>query len=105
MYKKQGLAITALQCNFVQISDIDGTVIQCYHVATTKEKTKSQTEREEKEMTMTIDEMKEYIIDELLEERKKLLMNQPNHYGYLYMIANDMGLIEDLELSKYIKSN
>ena len=54
---------------------------------------------------MTIEEMHDYIIGELLEERKKLLMNQPNHFGYLYMIANDMGLIDDLELSKYIKSN
>lgn len=42
---------------------------------------------------MTIEEMKEYIADELKEEYQKLLRNEPNHYSYLFMIANDMGLV------------
>ena len=41
---------------------------------------------------MTIEEMKEYIAQELKEEKAKMLLNQPNNYGYLFMIANDMGL-------------
>lgn len=41
---------------------------------------------------MTIEEMKAYIKEELNEEYKKLLRNEDNHYGYLFMIANDMGL-------------
>lgn len=43
---------------------------------------------------MTIEEMKEYIAAELEDEKKKLLRNEPNHYSYLFMIANDMGLTE-----------
>lgn len=42
---------------------------------------------------MTIEEMKEYIKEELKEERAKLLKGEPNHYSYLFMIANDMGLV------------
>lgn len=42
---------------------------------------------------MTIEEMKEYIANELREEYQKLLRNQPNYYSYLFMIANDMGLV------------
>ena len=42
--------------------------------------------------TMTIEEMKEYIAAELEEEHKRLLAGEENHYGYLFMIANDMGL-------------
>jgi len=44
--------------------------------------------------TMTIEEMKEYIVQELEEERAKMNLNEPNHFSYLFMIANDMGLIE-----------
>lgn len=43
---------------------------------------------------MTIEEMKEYIAEELKEERAKMLRNEPNNYSYLFMIANDMGLIK-----------
>lgn len=43
---------------------------------------------------MTIEEMKEYIAAELEEERGKLMKAEPNHYSYLFMIANDMGLTE-----------
>lgn len=45
-------------------------------------------------MTMTIEEMKEYIKEELAEERAKYLRGEDSYYGYLFMIANDMGLIE-----------
>ena len=41
---------------------------------------------------MTIEEMKAYIKEELKEEYKKLLNNEPNNYCYLFMIANDLGL-------------
>lgn len=43
-------------------------------------------------MTMTIEEMKEYIKDELKEQHDKLIACEENHYSYLFMIANDMGL-------------
>ena len=46
-----------------------------------------------KRTMMTIEEMKDYIADELKEEYQKLLRNEPNHYSYLFMIANDMGLV------------
>ena len=42
---------------------------------------------------MTVEEMKEYIDKELKEEYQKLLRYEPNHYSYLFMIANDMGLV------------
>ena len=42
---------------------------------------------------MTLAEMKEYIKEELKEEHEKMLRREENHYGYLFMIANDMGLI------------
>lgn len=48
-------------------------------------------------MTMTIEEMKEYIAEELKTERSKMLQGLPNNYSYLFMIANDMGLINPLE--------
>lgn len=44
---------------------------------------------------MTITEMKEYLLGELEEERKKMLMNKENHYSYIFMICNDMGIIEE----------
>ena len=43
---------------------------------------------------MTYDEMIEYIKNELANEKAKLLRNEENHYDYLFMIANDMGLAE-----------
>lgn len=46
---------------------------------------------------MTIQEMKEYLKDELREEKNKANMNQPNNYGYLYMLLNDMGLVDIVE--------
>lgn len=41
---------------------------------------------------MTIEEMKEYIAEELKEEYQLLLAGKENHYSYLFMIANDLGL-------------
>lgn len=41
---------------------------------------------------MTIEEMKAYIAEELKEEYKRLLAGEDNHYSYLFMIANDLGL-------------
>ena len=43
---------------------------------------------------MTIAEMKEYLLEELEEERNKMLMNKENHYSYIFMLCNDMGIIE-----------
>ena len=44
---------------------------------------------------MTINEMKEYLLEELKEERKKMLMGKDNHYSYIFMICNDMGITEE----------
>ena len=43
---------------------------------------------------MTIEEMKEYLLEELKEERTKMLMNKENHYSYIFMLCNDMGIAE-----------
>ena len=43
---------------------------------------------------MTITEMKEYLLEELKEERTKMLMGKDNHYSYIFMICNDMGIAE-----------
>lgn len=34
----------------------------------------------------------DYLRDELKDQRKAWLMGNENHYGYLYMICNDLGL-------------
>ena len=44
---------------------------------------------------MTIEEMKEYLLEELKEERNKMLMNQENKYSYIFMLCNDMGIREE----------
>lgn len=44
---------------------------------------------------MTIEEIKEYLANELLEEYNKMIMNQPNYYGYLFMITNDIGIFQE----------
>ena len=61
---------------------------------THKEQTRQATGREEKKM-MNINEMREYLLEELKEERQKMLMNQENHYSYLFMICNDMGIVPE----------
>lgn len=42
---------------------------------------------------MNINEMREYLLEELKEERQKMLMNKENHYSYIFMLCNDMGII------------
>lgn len=42
---------------------------------------------------MNVDEMCEYLLEELKEERQKMLMNKENKYSYIFMICNDMGII------------
>lgn len=44
---------------------------------------------------MTIEEMKEYLLAELKEERNKMLMKQENKYSYIFMLCNDMGIREE----------
>ena len=52
-------------------------------------------ERQKGKKKMTIAEMKEYLLEELKEERKKMLMGKDNHYSYIFMICNDMGITEE----------
>lgn len=44
---------------------------------------------------MNFDEMREYLLEELKDERNKMLMNQENKYSYIFMLCNDMGIIEE----------
>ena len=44
---------------------------------------------------MNINEMKEYLLEELKEERNKMFMNKENHYSYIFMLCNDMGIVEE----------
>lgn len=46
---------------------------------------------------MSYDEMKEYLLAELKEEREKMLKNQGSKYSYIFMLCNDMGLIDPAE--------
>lgn len=41
---------------------------------------------------MNINEMREYLLDELHEEWKKMVMKQENNYSYLFMLCNDIGI-------------
>lgn len=50
-----------------------------------------------KKYEMNFEEMKEYLLDELKEEREKMLKKQGNNYSYIFMICNDMGLIDPEE--------
>lgn len=43
---------------------------------------------------MTLDEIKEYLAAELEEERKRYLAGKENHYSYIFMICNDIGITE-----------
>ncbi len=43
---------------------------------------------------MTFEEMKEYLLAELKEEREKMLKKQGSNYSYIFMLCNDMGLID-----------
>ena len=44
---------------------------------------------------MSVYEMREYLLEELKEERQKMLMNKENKYSYIFMICNDMGIIPE----------
>lgn len=44
---------------------------------------------------MNLNEMREYLLEELKEERNKMLMNQENRYSYIFMLCNDMGITEE----------
>ena len=44
---------------------------------------------------MTANEMIEYMNEELKEERVKYLMGEENHYSYIFMLCNDMGIIKE----------
>lgn len=53
---------------------------------------------------MNVDEMCEYLLEELKEERQKMLMNKENKYSYIFMICNDMGIIlEEQQKGESIK--
>ena len=43
---------------------------------------------------MSYDEMVEYLLEELKDERNKMLMNKENRYSYIFMLCNDMGIVE-----------
>lgn len=43
---------------------------------------------------MTYEEIKDYINEEIEEQKTKMLQNKPNHYDYIRMIANDIGLLD-----------
>ena len=44
---------------------------------------------------MNFEEMKEYLLNELNEERKKMLNKEENDYSYIFMICNDIGITEE----------
>lgn len=44
---------------------------------------------------MNINEMREYLLNELHEEWKKMTMKQENNYSYLFMLCNDMGIVPE----------
>lgn len=46
---------------------------------------------------MTFEEMKEYLLAELKEEREKMLKKQGSNYSYIFMLCNDMGLIDPVK--------
>lgn len=41
---------------------------------------------------MSKEEMVEFLLDELAEERQEMLMGKENKYAYLFMLCNDMGI-------------
>lgn len=44
---------------------------------------------------MNREEMIEYLLEELKEEKTKMLQGKENKYGYIFMLCNDMGIIPD----------
>ncbi len=45
-------------------------------------------------MRMTYNEMIEYLLDELKDEKQKMLMGQENRYSYIFMLCNDIGITD-----------
>ena len=68
--------------------------IICAILELQRKQTDSRKGRKEKRK-MTITEMKEYLLEELKEEKNKMLMNKENHYSYILMICNDLGIVEE----------
>lgn len=60
-----------------------------------QKETNGQPKGRKEKRKMTITEMKEYLLEELKEEKNKMLMNKENHYSYILMICNDMGIVEE----------
>ena len=60
-----------------------------------QKETNGQPKRRKGKIKMTITEMKEYLLEELKEEKNKMLMNKENHYSYIFMLCNDMGIVEE----------
>ena len=55
---------------------------------------------------MTREEMIEYLLDELKEEREKMLLGKDNKYSYIFMLCNDMGIIpEDFQPDTFRRCN
>ena len=46
-------------------------------------------------MIMTIEEIREYLLEELKEEKNKMLMDKESQYSYIFMLCNDMGIVEE----------
>ena len=44
---------------------------------------------------MNTNEIREYLLNELHEEWKKMIMKQENSYSYLFMLCNDMGIVPE----------
>jgi len=43
---------------------------------------------------MSKEEMIEYLLEELKDEKNKMLRGEENKYSYIFMLCNDMGIIE-----------
>ena len=44
---------------------------------------------------MTHEEMIDYLLGELKEEKNKMLHGEENKYSYIFMLCNDMGILEE----------
>lgn len=43
---------------------------------------------------MTQEEMIAYLLEELKDEKNKMLQGEENRYSYIFMLCNDMGIVE-----------
>lgn len=44
--------------------------------------------------SMSKEEMKKFLLEELAEEKYEMVNGRENHYSFLFMLCNDMGLID-----------